>query len=123
MIVIANYFYTIATYIKVICITMIVVHVFVRVKEEHIESFKQASVENARSSVLETGIARFDVIQQADDPSRFVLIEVYRDTEAPLKHKETAHYALWRDTVADMMAESRYSVKYNNIFPADEVWG
>jgi quinol monooxygenase YgiN len=101
---------------------MIVVHVFVKVKEEHIEPFKQASVENARNSVLEAGIARFDVIQQTDDPSRFVLVEVYRDTEAPLKHKETAHYTLWRDTVAQMMAEPRYSIKYNNIFPADEVW-
>jgi autoinducer 2-degrading protein len=102
---------------------MIVVHVFVKVKEEHIESFKQASVENARNSILEAGIARFDVIQQIDDPSRFVLVEVYRDTEAPLKHKETTHYALWRDTVAEMMAEPRYSIKYNNIFPTDEVWG
>ena len=101
---------------------MIVVHVFVRVKEEYIEPFKQASVENARNSLLEAGVARFDVIQQTDDPSRFVLVEVYRDTGAPLKHKETVHYALWRDTVAGMMAEPRYSIKYSNIFPADEVW-
>jgi len=101
---------------------MIVVHVHVHVKPECIEDFKQASVENARHSVEEPGIARFDVIQQADDPARFVLVEVYRTPDAPAAHKETAHYAKWRDAVAPMMAEPRKSVKYENVFPPDEGW-
>jgi quinol monooxygenase YgiN len=79
-------------------------------------------MENARNSVREPGIARFDVIQQADDPARFVLVEVYHTVEASAAHKETTHYQTWRDAVADMMAEPRTSVKYANIFPADEGW-
>ena len=78
---------------------MLVVHVHVHVKPEYVEAFKAASVENAQQSVQEPGIARFDVIQQHDDPTRFVLVEVYRTPEAPAAHKETAHYAAWRDTV------------------------
>lgn len=101
---------------------MLIVHVFVHVKPECVEAFKAASLENARASVLEPGIARFDVIQQTDDPTRFVLVEVYRAAEATAQHKETAHYARWRDTVADMMAEPRSSVKYANLFPADAGW-
>lgn len=101
---------------------MLIVHVFVHVKPECIEAFKQATVENARNSVQEEGIARFDVVQQSDNPAKFVLVEVYRDATAPAKHKETAHYAKWRDTVADMMAEPRSSVKYGNIFPEDAGW-
>src|SRR6266542_1161901 len=96
---------------------MLVVHVHVRVKAECVEAFKQASLENARNSVRERGIARFDVVQQQDDPTRFVLVEVYRDAEAPAQHKETAHYSRWRDTVAPMMAEPRTSVKFHNVFP------
>jgi len=98
------------------------VHVYVRVKGEFIEAFKEASIENARQSVQEEGIARFDVIQQADDPARFVLVEVYRINEATVHHKDTAHYATWRDAVAPMMAEVRTSVKYSNVFPPDEGW-
>lgn len=101
---------------------MLIVHVFIHVKPDCIAEFKAASLENASHSVQEPGIARFDVIQQADDPSRFVLVEVYRDPDAPAHHKETAHYAKWRDTVADMMAEPRSSVKYLNLFPADPGW-
>lgn len=101
---------------------MLIVHVFVKVKPEAIEAFREASLDNARNSVLEPGIARFDVIQQAGDPSRFVLLEVYRNAEAPAAHKETAHYARWRDAVADMMAEPRYSIKYGNVFPPDSGW-
>jgi quinol monooxygenase YgiN len=101
---------------------MLIVHVHVVVKEEFIEAFKEASLENARQSVQEPGIARFDVLQQADDPARFLLVEVYRSDEAAARHKETAHYATWRGTVAAMMAEPRTSVKYSNIFPADEGW-
>src|SRR5512134_463959 len=101
---------------------MLIVHVFVHLKPEFIESFKAATIENARNSVQEPGIARFDVIQQSDDPTRFILVEVYRSTEATAAHKETAHYAKWRDGVADMMAEPRRSVKYGNAFPDDRGW-
>ena len=101
---------------------MFIVHVFVHVNADSIEAFKAASLENARNSVLEPGIARFDVIQQQDDPTRFVLVEVYRTPADPAKHKETAHYAAWRDTVADMMSEPRTSIKYDNIFPDENGW-
>ncbi|MBN1921191.1 MAG: antibiotic biosynthesis monooxygenase [Anaerolineae bacterium] len=99
---------------------MLIVQVFVRVKPECVEAFRSATIENARNSVQEPGIARFDVIQQADDSTRFVLVEVYRTAEAPAEHKATAHYAAWRDRVAEMMAEPRSSIKYANIFPDDD---
>jgi autoinducer 2-degrading protein len=101
---------------------VLVVHVHVHVKPDCIEAFRAASLENARQSVQEPGIARFDVVQQTDDPARFVLVEVYRNADAPARHKETAHYAIWRDAVADMMAEPRRSVKYQNLFPDDSGW-
>jgi len=101
---------------------MFIVHVFVHVEKDYIEDFKQTTIENARQSLLEPGITRFDVIQQQDDPSRFVLVEVYRTYEYPAKHKETEHYQRWRDEVAHMMAEPRTSVKYFNVFPVDEGW-
>ena len=102
---------------------MLIVHVFVHVKADQVESFRAASVENARKSIQEPGIARFDVIHQQDDPTRFVLVEVYRRSDDPARHKETAHYQKWRDTVADMMAEPRTSVKYANVFPDEQGWG
>ncbi len=95
---------------------MIYVHVHVRVKPETVEQFRLATIENARQSVQESGIARFDIFQQQDDPTRFLLVEVYRTGEAPAQHKETAHYQKWRDTVAAMMAEPRSSVKYSQLF-------
>jgi|ERR1051325_8781767 quinol monooxygenase YgiN len=101
---------------------MLIVHVQVHVKPECVEAFKVASLENARQSVAEAGIARFDVVQQADDPTRFVLVEVYRTEDAPARHKETAHYAAWRDAVADMMAEPRRSTRYRNLFPDERGW-
>lgn len=101
---------------------MLIVHVQVRVKPECVEAFKQATLDNARASVGEPGIARFDVVQQTDDPTRFVLVEGYRTSDAPAKHKETAHYQTWRDAVAPMMAEPRTSVKFTNIFPNDAGW-
>ena len=101
---------------------MLIVHVFVHVKPDQVETFKEASAENARNSVQELGVARFDVIQQKDDPARFVLVEVYRTPDDPARHKETAHYQKWRDTVADMMAEPRSSIKYSNVFPDDQGW-
>lgn len=102
---------------------MLVVHVHVNVKSDGVEAFKAATLENARNSVQEPGIARFDVLQQQDDPAKFVLVEVYRTPEAPAQHKETAHYQTWRDTVAGMMASPRQSVKYANFFPDDPGWG
>jgi len=101
---------------------MLIVHVHVHVKPESIEAFRQATIENASQSVREPGIARFDVVQQNDDPSRFILVEVYRTPEAPAQHKETAHYAKWRDSVAEMMTEPRTSLKYSNVFPGDWDW-
>jgi quinol monooxygenase YgiN len=101
---------------------MLIVHVHVHVKPEQVEAFRAASVENARNSVKEPGVARFDVIQQQDDPTRFVLVEVYRTPDDPARHKETAHYQKWRDTVAEMMAEPRSSVKYSNVFPDETGW-
>jgi quinol monooxygenase YgiN len=102
---------------------MFIVHVHVHVKSDSIDAFREATLENARNSVKEPGIARFDVIQQMDDPARFVLVEVYRTPDDPARHKETAHYQKWRDTVADMMAEPRAAVKYDNAFPDDAGWG
>lgn len=101
---------------------MLIVHVFVQVKPEFVEAFQTATLDNASHSVQEPGIARFDLIQQQDDPTRFVLVEVYRTAEAPAQHKETAHYARWRDTVAEMMATPRQSIKYTNLFPQDSGW-
>ena len=101
---------------------MLIVHVFVNVKPEQVEAFRTASLENARNSIQEPGIARFDVLQEQDEPTRFVLVEIYRTSEDPGKHKETAHYQKWRDTVSDMMAEPRSSVKYTNVFPDEQGW-
>ena len=101
---------------------MFIVHVFVHVKPDRIEDFKQATLENARNSVLEPGIARFDVVQHLEDPTRFILVEVYRTPEDPARHKETAHYQKWRDTVEDMMAEPRTSIKLTNLFPDKKGW-
>lgn len=102
---------------------MLVVQVFVHVRADRIEDFKVASLDNARASVTEPGVARFDVLQQPDDPSRFVLIEVYRTPDDPARHKETAHYRRWRDAVEPMMAEARRSTKLTNVFPDDSGWG
>ena len=101
---------------------MLIVHVHVRVKPECVEDFRQATIENAQNSIQEPGIARFDVVQQNDDPTRFVLVEVYHDDAATGAHKETAHYQKWRDAVANMMAEPRASVKFKNVFPGSTGW-
>lgn len=102
---------------------MYIVHVHIHVKPEFIEAFKEATLENARHSVQEPGVARFDVLQQADDPTRFVLVEVYRTPDDPARHKETAHYNRWREVAEPMMAEPRSRVIYANFFPADDGWG
>ena len=98
---------------------MLIVLVNVRVKAEFVEAFRTATVQNARQSLLEPGIGRFDLLQQTDDPTRFTLIEGYRSADGPAKHKETTHYQTWRDTVASMMAEPRSSLKFVNVFPHD----
>ena len=102
---------------------MYIVCVHVRVKPNSVDGFRAATLENAQHSVLESGIARFDVLQQLDDATRFVLVEVYREAEDADHHKQTVHYQRWRDTVADMMAEPRTSVRYANAFPDDVGWG
>jgi len=102
---------------------MLVVFVHVHVKPDCVDAFRQASLANAQKSIDEPGIARFDVLQQPDDATRFVLVEVYRTPDDPARHKETEQYQTWRDTVADMMAEPRSSTKYDNVFPDDAGWG
>ena len=101
---------------------MRIVHVHVHVKPEHVDAFITATEKNARNSVQEAGIARFDVVQQADDPTKFVLIEVYKTEDAPAKHKETAHYLKWRETIADMMAEPRQGIWFTPHFPDENGW-
>jgi autoinducer 2-degrading protein len=101
---------------------MLVVQVYVHVKEDSIEAFKAATIENARHSAKEAGIARFDVVQQENDPSRFILVEAYLNEDAPAKHKETAHYTVWRETVMPMMAEPRTHNKSRSVFPAVSDW-
>lgn len=100
---------------------MFIVHVFIHVKPDCLDAFKAATLENVKNSIQEPGIARFDFLQDAD-PNRFMLVEVYRTPDDAGKHKETAHYATWRDTVADMMAEPRSNTKYSNISPNDNGW-
>ena len=101
---------------------MLIVHVHVKVKPDCIDAFKEVTIANARQSLKEPGIARFDVMQQSDDPTRFVLVEAYRSVEATAAHKATPHYATWRDRMETLMAEPRSSVKYLNLFPAEEAW-
>jgi len=98
---------------------MHITHVHVHVKPEFVDDFIAASLENARNSVQEAGVVRFDVIQQDDDPTRFLLVELYRTAQDPVRHKETSHYATWRDAVAPMMAEPRQAVKYHALFPSE----
>jgi quinol monooxygenase YgiN len=102
---------------------MLIVHVHVHVKPEMVQAFKEATLENARNSVQEAGIARFDVIQQQDEPTHFILVEVYRTQADTTRHKETLHYQRWCDAVESMMAEPRRGVKYTNVFPDEPGWG
>lgn len=101
---------------------LLIVHCHVHVKPECVEAFKAATCENALNSIKEPGIVQFDCVQQLDDPTRFVLVEAFKTPEAPAQHKETAHYAAWRDAVAPMMAEPRTSVKYTEVCPPAEEW-
>ena len=101
---------------------MYIVHVFVHVKPDQIEAFKAATRDNARASLQEAGIARFDVLQQSEDPTRFTLVEVYRSQADPEKHRATAHYNRWRETVERLQAEPRSKTVYENVFPDEDGW-
>ncbi len=101
---------------------MLIVQVFVHVHAAQVDAFREATLDNARHSVQEPGVVRFDVLQQDDDPTRFVLIEVYRSDDAPAAHKQTTHYARWRDAVEPMMAEPRRSSKWRAQFPEGSAW-
>lgn len=101
---------------------MLIVHVQVHVKPDAVEAFKAATRKNAAASLREPGIARFDVVQAIDDATRFVLVEVYRDADAPRLHKDTPHYTEWRDAVAELMASPRTSVRYSHVFPGEPGW-
>jgi quinol monooxygenase YgiN len=96
---------------------MLIIHVYIQVKPDQVDAFKAASIENSRFSLQEPGIAHFDVLQQQDDPTRFVLVEIYRSLEAPAAHKQTAHYRVWAEAVAEMMAVPRSSVKFARVYP------
>ena len=102
--------------------SLVIVHIQVHVKPDAVTAFIAASLENARESVKEPGVARFDIVQSVEDPTRFVFVEVYRTAQAPAAHKDTAHYQRWRDAVADLMAEPRAPTKYTNVFPDDQAW-
>ena len=101
---------------------MLAVHVNIQVKPDCVDAFIAATEENARNSLQEPGVARFDFVQDRDDSGHFVLVEVYKDAAAPVAHKETAHYAKWRDTVADMMAVPRSSIKFETLYPENDRW-
>jgi quinol monooxygenase YgiN len=101
---------------------MHILHVHVHVKPEHLEEFKQATMENAAKSRQEAGVARFDVIQQTDDPTRFILMEAYRSAEGHAQHKETEHYKTWNAKVADWLVAPRTRTVYSNVSPADGDW-
>jgi autoinducer 2-degrading protein len=93
-----------------------------QVRPDCVDEFRAATEVNARESRREAGVIRFDVIQELEDPTRFVLIEVFRDPAAANSHRETAHYQHWRDTVAPLMAEPRTNKKYVNVSPEDAGW-
>jgi autoinducer 2-degrading protein len=99
--------------------TLLIVHVHVRVTPGSEQAFRSASLANAEASRRESGVVRFDLLSDREDSTRFVLVEIYRDAAAAAAHKETAHYATWRDAVAPLMAEPRRSARYVNLSPAD----
>jgi quinol monooxygenase YgiN len=102
---------------------MLIVQVHVQVLPDMVEAFREATLRNAQESLREPGVARFDVLQQMDESSHFLLTEVYRSEAGPAAHKQTAHYREWQKVVESMMAEPRSSLKYNNVFPGDSGWG
>ncbi|HXK10669.1 MAG TPA: putative quinol monooxygenase [Vicinamibacteria bacterium] len=102
--------------------SLLVVHVHARVKAGAEEAFRAASRANAEASRREPGVVRFDLLADREDSGHFVLVEIYRDAAAATAHKETAHYAAWRDAVAGLMAEPRRSERFVNLSPGDEGW-
>jgi len=102
--------------------SVLIVHVSVHVKPGTEHAFIAATRENARNSRLEPGVVRFDLLNVTDTPGKFLLVEIYRNAAAAAAHKETEHYKVWRDAVADMMAEPRTNIKFSNLDPADEGW-
>lgn len=102
---------------------MHIVHVFLHIKDDRVEQFKNATIENAQSSLREPGVARFDLIQQVDDPTRFLLVEVYRTLEDADRHKDTLHYKHWHEVVGPLMAEPRTRIIYRNVYPDESGWG
>lgn len=98
---------------------MFVVHVHVHVKRDKIDDFIAASRENASNSVKEPGVIRFDIVQQEENPDFFILEEIYKTQADSGSHKDTPHYKKWKNTVEDMMAEPRRSIRFKNIFPLD----
>jgi quinol monooxygenase YgiN len=101
---------------------MIILHVYLHVKPELVNEFREANIRNAACSVREPGILRFDVLQQEDDPSRFLLVEIYKNEKAMLAHKETSHYAEWVKTAEPMLSQPRTRTVYKNMFPEDSKW-
>jgi len=101
---------------------MLILHVCIHVKPEHLDAFKAATIENANHSLKEPGVARFDFVQQADDPTRFMLLEAYHDAAAQASHKEQPHYHAWVGKVTDMLAEPRTRQSYVSVYPADTEW-
>jgi|SRR6185437_10086824 len=101
---------------------MHILHVQVHIKPEFVDAFRDATIENARHSRQEPGCARFDLIQQIDDSTRFVLVEIYRDASSHAAHRDTAHYKSWAEKAADMFAEPRTRAIYRNIDPGDEAY-
>jgi (4S)-4-hydroxy-5-phosphonooxypentane-2,3-dione isomerase len=99
---------------------MLIAHINVKVKPEHLDAFIAATLENAQASLREPGIARFDILQDPQNPTSFIFVEAYRTPDAPAAHRATAHYLKWRDAVADMMAEPRARTELRNVFPKDD---
>jgi (4S)-4-hydroxy-5-phosphonooxypentane-2,3-dione isomerase len=101
---------------------MLILIVNLHVKPECLEAFREATMENARHSRQEPGIVRFDFLEQSDDSTRFALVEVYRDADAPVRHRETAHYNTWVQKVPDMLVEPRTRTFFSNVSPSDQGW-
>jgi len=99
---------------------MVIVQVYVKVKKECIDAFISETIKNTANSIKESGVVRFDFMQETENPQSFLLTEIYKDEKAPIDHKNTAHYLDWKKAVADMMLEPRVGVKYKEIFPAFE---
>ena len=99
---------------------MLIIHVQAHVNPEDVDAFCRAAVENARAGIGEPGIVRFDVLQQIDDPTCFVLVQVYRDEDSAVRHQQKDHYSRWQGMVAGMLAEPQTLVRYSSVFPWDE---